>query len=416
MTPDEITAIFALATDNFIRISGQPSDDDITAILLATKPLLHELDYDNYGTHNLVGLVEPDNTYTATWGSAFPIPARPDAYDTNIQDDATPVVQNRMEAAHKLILHDYATYLAAERGVAKFIRDVVDETFYKDLEDPVSFYNKITAAELIEHLRINCGGVEPEDLVALHAAMSSYYATCDGIPEYIIMLEKARLKFARADLPMSDKQLLIIANASVYGSQDFIRASEDWERLPSANKTWTEWKKTFLRAHRERLRLIQAAGGTTIGNANSAGGQRGTLPSPTTERLDSYLDNLANAATQDSGQLALLLESNKTLITQNRLLAEQLAALTTRFDATVTTPLPNGPPTGTPRKTPAQLREHRLTKYSTTNYCHTHGFMLNKTHTSATCKNPGPNHVTTATRADTKGGVEFNKGWELATA
>ena len=133
--------------------------------------------------------------------------------------------------------------------MAKFIRDIVDETFYKDLEDPVSLYNKITAAELIEHLRINCGGVEPEDLVSLHAAMSSYYATCDGIPEYMIMLEKARLKFARADLPMSDKQLLIIANASVYGSQDFIRASEDWERLPAGNKTWTAWKTTFLRAH-----------------------------------------------------------------------------------------------------------------------------------------------------------------------
>ena len=47
MTPDEITAIFALTTDNFTHISGQPSDDDINAILLATKPLLHELDYDD---------------------------------------------------------------------------------------------------------------------------------------------------------------------------------------------------------------------------------------------------------------------------------------------------------------------------------------------------------------------------------
>ncbi len=104
MTPDEITAIFVLATDNFARIAGQPSDDDITTILLATKPLLHELDYDDYGTHNLVGLVKPANTYTATWGDAFPIPPRPDAYDKNIQDDATPVVHNRMEAAHNLLL------------------------------------------------------------------------------------------------------------------------------------------------------------------------------------------------------------------------------------------------------------------------------------------------------------------------
>ena len=139
MTPGKITAIFALATDNFVRISGQPSDDDITTILLATKPLLHKLDYNDYGTHNLVGLIEPANTYTTTWGAAFSIPARPDAYDMNIQDDATPAVRNRMEAAHKLLLHNYATYLAAERGVTKFIQDVVNETFYKDLEDPVSF-------------------------------------------------------------------------------------------------------------------------------------------------------------------------------------------------------------------------------------------------------------------------------------
>jgi hypothetical protein len=109
------------------------------------------------------------------------------------------------------------------------------------------------------------------------------------------------------------------------------------------------------------------------------------------------------------------MESNKTLIKQNRLLAEQLTALSARVDATATTPPPNGQPARTPRKTPAQFRELRLTRYSTTNYCHTHGFMVDVTHTSATCKKQGPNHVTTATRADTKGGVEFNKGWELAT-
>jgi hypothetical protein len=243
--------------------------------------------------------------------------------------------------------------------------------------------------------------------------MSSYYANCDGIPEYIIMLEKARLKFARADLPMSDKQLLIIANASVYGSQDFVCASEDWERLAPNNKTWTMWRTTFLCAHRERLRLIQAAGGIALGNANAAGGLRGIIPSPTTDRLNSYLDNIANAATQDSAQLKLLLESNKTLIEQNRLLAEQFTALSARVNATTPTPTP--PPSGT-RKTPAQLLTKRLTKISPTNYCHTHGYMVHATHTSVTCNKPGPNHITTAARADTKGGVEYNKGWELATA
>jgi hypothetical protein len=175
------------------------------------------------------------------------------------------------------------------------------------------------------------------------------------------------------------------------------------------------WKTTFLRAHRERLQLIQASGGISLGNANAAGGLHGMLPSPTTARLDSYLDMIANAATQDSVQLNLLLESNKTFIAQNRLLVEQFTALSARVNATTPTPTPTPPPSGT-RKTPAQLLSKRLTKISPTNYCHTHGYMVHATHTSVTCNKPGPNHITTAARADTKGGVEYNKGWELATA
>ena len=65
--------------------------------------------------------------------------------------------------------------------------------------------------------------------------MSSYYSECEGIPEYIIKLEKACNILVRASLPMLDKQLLTIASASVFASQDFPRATEDWERqLPVA--------------------------------------------------------------------------------------------------------------------------------------------------------------------------------------
>jgi hypothetical protein len=57
---------------------------------------------------------------------------------------------------------------------------------------------------------------------------------------------------------MSDQQLLTIASASVYASQDFTRATEDWERLLPAAKTWAAWKIAYLHAHCERARLLQA--------------------------------------------------------------------------------------------------------------------------------------------------------------
>ena len=79
--------------------------------------------------------------------------------------------------------------------------------------------------------------------------MSSYYAKCEGIPKYIIKLEKARNILVRASLPMSDKQLLTIASASVFASQDFPRATEDWEHQLPEVKMWTAWKTAFLCAH-----------------------------------------------------------------------------------------------------------------------------------------------------------------------
>ena len=157
-TPDEITALFALASESFTCISGQPSDDDLNEILLVVRPLLHNIDYDMDGPDNLVGLVDNDTAYTTTWGQAWANPARPAAYDTNIAEDATRVVQNRMEAAHRVLIKDHAIYLAAEKAVAKFIRDAVEETFIKDLEDIVTFYNCVSAQALLTHLLLNSQG------------------------------------------------------------------------------------------------------------------------------------------------------------------------------------------------------------------------------------------------------------------
>jgi hypothetical protein len=174
--------------------------------------------------------------------------------------------------------------------------------------------------------------MESEDLVPLQTAMSGYYDNVDVVPEYINKLEKARIKLERGGLPMSDPQVLAIAHASVYVSQHFVRANEDWHRLPAASKTWTEWKTMYLQAHRDRARLIQAqGGGGNIGSANSAG--TFTLPPTSASRLTEYLDNIANAATQDSSQLQLLITSTNTLIEQNRKLASDMAVLSSRVNS-----------------------------------------------------------------------------------
>ena len=135
MTPDKITALFAEATMNFTPIAEQPNDDNLTAIKEVLMPLLLDLEYNMNGPQNFIGLIQDTMVYTIHWHQAFVQPNCPTNYNANISDAATPVVQNRMEAVHTSLLNDYPTFIAAERGVVKFIKDVIQEVWYHKLHD-----------------------------------------------------------------------------------------------------------------------------------------------------------------------------------------------------------------------------------------------------------------------------------------
>ena len=104
-TASAITLLLTKATEDFPRIIGQPTDDDVFRIREVLMPILHNIEYSNFvpvggNAHNLVGIIQDTASYTADWNAPFPRPARPPPYDIKIADDATNVVKNRMEAAH----------------------------------------------------------------------------------------------------------------------------------------------------------------------------------------------------------------------------------------------------------------------------------------------------------------------------
>jgi hypothetical protein len=73
--------------------------------------------------------------------------------------------------------------------VAKFLRDVIDEVWYKDLKDAKTFYTKVTALQFMALLDANSGGLHAMDMILLRTNMHQYYVQVDGIPQYIIMME-----------------------------------------------------------------------------------------------------------------------------------------------------------------------------------------------------------------------------------
>ncbi len=417
MTPEEITTAFATAATTFQPISGQPSDDDLTALRDVIYPLLLDIPYDEDGTHNLIGLIEPTTSYTATWGTAFPPPPRPPAYPI-IDDAATAVVRARREAEHAILVRDFASYEAAERATAKFIREAVDEIWYRDLRHDRSFYTHVTAKQLLSHLDDNCGGLHPSELVNLPTDMLGFYATADGIPEYINMLETAQRKLARANLPMSDDQLLAIASTAVLASNHFPRPTDEWEAKPRVTKTWTAWKTHYRAAHIARKRQLLASGTARPASTSNAflTEDDASVAEGTFTRLDGYLDNLAAAAMNERTTLQSLTEANVALVANVTALTTSVASLTAAYTTMAaihrTGSAPTIAPTQQPRRTRTNTRPSTTLPTMPGGYCWTHGFRVREGHSSLTCANKAEGHKDAATRANTMGGSMVNKGWD----
>jgi hypothetical protein len=231
---------------------------------------------------------------------------------------------------------------AAKKGASDFIRAVVDETWYKALRHPVTFYNNVTAFTLLEYLHTNSGGLHSNDLATLPSEMLHYYADAEGIPEFILALAKAREKLARGGLPMSDATVLATAHSQVFASMHYPEATREWERLPSAQQTWVAWKAKYREANIERLRLQRA-------NPNSFGNAHYVAEAPLDhDAISSALDNIANAATNDSTVMASILA--------------KLSALETRLDnLQPAAPSPRTPTSSTPKKAKASKKPKTYT-------------------------------------------------------
>jgi hypothetical protein len=230
MMPNAITRLFKEAYDTFPPLEGKPTDDDLLAIRQTLLPLLMVIPYDQLGgIHSLVAILTEATKYEANHGNKKIVrPQRLPLYDDTIADNATTVVRVRSEAAHQSRLDDYASYEAAERGVAKFLRNVVDEIWYNDLEDANLFYTNVTAIDIMALLDANSGGLHAIDMITLCTNMIQYYVQAEGIPQYIVMMEDAQKKTKRAGMPIADVELVMMASAAVLAAQHFPCKVTDW--------------------------------------------------------------------------------------------------------------------------------------------------------------------------------------------
>ncbi len=155
----------------------------------------------------------------------------------------------KAKAIHKARAEDYGIWKAAKDGCKKLIRAAVEEVYINKLKDGTTFFHKVNAQELLEHLEKNSTGLHVLDIVALHTNMLLLYKNAASMLDFILMMEEAQKKAKQAELPILDIELAMYAATSVLQSGDYKKETNEWEGRNANNKTWTEWKQAYLAAY-----------------------------------------------------------------------------------------------------------------------------------------------------------------------
>ena len=85
--------------------------------------------------------------------------------------------------------------------------EVVDETWYNEIDDPDTFYTNVTAHKLLDHLTEFFSGLHTADAVNIPHVMKIIFSNAEGIPQYINAMELAQRKSKRAKLVIHDKYM-----------------------------------------------------------------------------------------------------------------------------------------------------------------------------------------------------------------
>ena len=196
------------------------------------------------------------------------------------------------------------------RRTKKFIMDVVDETWYKELEDPETFYTNVTAIKIFEHLTKLCLGIHTMGAIYIPKLMKTIFTNAEVISQFINLMEAAHQKSKRAKLEIQDECMHDVALKFLIKYCDYETETREWSKIPNDQQTWMAWKTTFRDAYvaKWRDKAVRQGKEKTFGGAvadeaqdqqcfqgNIVPAALEPLSDPMLDSLEGYLVNIATA-------------------------------------------------------------------------------------------------------------------------
>ena len=253
------------------KIHGQPSHTAITkleeelvqiAVVIPTSLGGGEL-----GHAGLI--IEPTEYEKHSNGIPFNRPTQPPVIPTINQSDDKRII----ERTHNEKIRIFNLYLGVDQGLKDKILESIDEEFLLELRQGIIGYQKITARQMIDHLRKRGGGLDHTDVMKIRKERDEPWNCTENPAAYFARVER-NIHLLSLVMPtpivtdMTERTMAVLAALSESGM--FNAAVREWDQKPEHKKTWDNIKaftcEEFTKAQKRGALTARQAG---FGSANA---------------------------------------------------------------------------------------------------------------------------------------------------
>lgn len=254
------------------KIHGQPTHTDITNLEEQLVEQVADIPTTLGGGEcgHAGAVVEPNAYLTHSDGIPFERPTRPPIVPPKSQvGDET-----NAERIHTEKIRIFNLYLGVEQGLKDKILEAVDNEYLLELKQGVFGYQKVTARDMLDHLRKRGGEMDHNDILKIRKERDEPWNGIETPAAYFARVEKnVKLLALATPTPITTdmtEQMMSVLNAFAETGQ-FDAAVREWERKPTSEKTWANIKvfinDEFCKAKKSGVLTAKQAG---FGSANAA--------------------------------------------------------------------------------------------------------------------------------------------------
>jgi hypothetical protein len=406
------------------KIHGEPTSESLFKLRNELKANAQSVySHLSDGTHGHLALVLRDAQYALLTNQAFVRPAHPGPLV--IPAGTTAVMATAMKDAHVEEIRLFREVQGVEKALIQQIVQAVEAPYLIALRERTSNSLRGTVNAILDHLQTVYGRVSPQMLEDRDQELRNMTYNTKYPIDIVFNAVEDFVDFADlGQQPLTTRQTIAKAYVILNKTRRFKTDITDWNRKPEIDKTWTNFKTHFRRAHqefRETTDITLEASELQRNNAHLVqqvveGLQHVMAPEPTADEPTELMLQLANSVT-----------TQQQLTQQIQHMQQAMALLSSQVATQQNQPPPHPQPpayyppqpTYYPLNPPFQSRggrgrssfghqgrsgrgdSGRGRQRNTSIYCWTHGGCG---HTSAACLAKLPGHQDTATFANKMAG------------